>query len=174
MDQTVIASEVGSAALAALGDAVSGTQVFRDEVTLFTTRERVVEVLTHLRDAQHFDMLTDETCVDYYPKEPRFGILYQIYSTSRNLRVRVKVMLSEYDRSIPTASGVYVAANWLEREIYDLFGIDFPGHPDLRRIMMPPGWEGHPLLKENPIKVEEVAFTFNRERITAGKPRAQE
>jgi NADH-quinone oxidoreductase subunit C len=139
-----------------------------------TTKDRVVEVLLYLRDAQQFDMLTDETCVDYYPKEPRFGILYQLYSVSRNIRVRVKVMLSEYDRSISTVCAVYQAANWLEREIYDLFGIGFEGHPDLRRIMMPPGWEGHPLLKEVPAKVEEVAFSFNRERVDTDKPRAHE
>lgn len=163
-----------AAAVAALGDAINDVRVFRDEVTLITTRERIVEVLTYLRDAQKFDMLTDETCVDYLPKEPRFGIFYQIYSMSRNIRVRVKVMLSELDRSIATATGVYRAANWLEREVYDLFGINFEGHPDLRRIMMPPGWEGHPLLKESAVKVEEVAFSFNRERVEADKPRAQE
>ena len=177
MEQTVTTANLGAtaaAAVAALGDAVNDVRVFRDEVTLITTKGRLIEVLTHLRDAQHFDMLTDETCVDYLPKEPRFAILYQLYSTTRNIRVRVKVMLGEFDRSIPSAAGVWKAADWLEREIYDLFGINFEGHPDLRRIMMPPGWEGHPLLKENPVKVEEVAFTFNRERVEADKPRAQE
>ena len=173
MDKQVT-SNLGSVVLAELGDAVNDTQVFRDEVTLFCSKQRIVEVLQHLRDVQKFDMLTDETCVDYYPREPRFGILYQLYSTTRNIRVRVKVMLSEYDRTIVSACGVYRAANWLEREIYDLFGINFEGHPDLRRIMMPPGWEGHPLLKENPVKVEEVAFSFNRERVDADKPSPQE
>jgi len=173
MEQTVT-TNLGAAVLAALGDAINDVLVFREEVTLLTTKARVVEVLTYLHDAQQFDMLTDETCVDYLPKEPRFAIVYQLYATSRNIRVRVKVMLGESDRSIPTAVGVYQAANWLEREIYDLFGINFEGHPDLRRIMMPPGWEGHPLLKENPVKVEEVAFSFNRERVEADKPRAQE
>ena len=163
-----------SSVLAALGDAVSDVSVFRDEITLRVPRERVIQVLTYLRDTQQFDMLTDETCVDYYPREPRFGILYQLYSVPRNLRVRVKTMLSENERSLESACGVYVAANWLEREMYDLFGILFTNHPDLRRIMMPPGWEGHPLLKENPVKVEEVAFSFNRERVDAQKPRAQE
>jgi NADH-quinone oxidoreductase subunit C len=174
MNQPTTTENLGSTVLAALGEAVSDVRVFRDEVTLITTKERVIEVLQHLRDSEHFEMLTDETCVDYYPKEPRFGILYQLYSLSRNIRVRVKVMLSEYDRSIATACGVYKAANWMEREIYDLFGITFEGHPDLRRIMMPPGWEGYPLLKENPVKVEEVAFSFNRDRIDAEKPYAQE
>jgi NADH/F420H2 dehydrogenase subunit C len=118
---------------------------------------------------QKFDMLTDETCVDYSPKEPRFGILYQLYSISRNIRVRVKVLLGGDDASIPSAYSVYENANWLEREIYDLFGIQFTDHPDLRRIMMPVGWENHPLRKEIPHKVEEVAFTFNRRRIDDNK-----
>lgn len=158
----------------ALGDAIAETVVFRDEITLIVPRERVVEVLTHLRDAQRFDMLTDETCVDYYPKEPRFGIVYQLYSIPRNIRVRVKVMLSEYDASVPSAVGVYRNANWLEREIYDLFGIQFEGHPDLRRILLPPDWQGHPLRKEVPVTVEENAFSFNRERVDAEKPYATE
>jgi NADH-quinone oxidoreductase subunit C len=160
--------------LAALGDAVSDVSVFRDEITLHAPKERVIQVLTYLRDVQQFDMLTDETCVDYLPREPRFAIIYQLYSLALNIRVRVKTMLSENDRTVDSACGVYLAANWLEREIYDLFGIMFNNHPDLRRIMMPPGWEGHPLLKENPVKVEEVAFSFNRERVDANKPRAQE
>jgi NADH-quinone oxidoreductase subunit C len=154
----------------ALGDAIADIVVFRDEVTLIVPRERIVEVLTHLRDAQRFDMLADETCVDYYPKEPRFGIVYQLNSLSRAMRVRVKVLLSEYDASVPTAVGVYRNADWLEREIYDLFGISFDGHPDQRRIMLPPDWQGHPLRRDVPVLVEENAFSFNRERIDAQKP----
>ncbi len=160
--------------LAELGDAVSETQIFRDEVTLLCPKHRLLEVLQALRDTQQFDMFTFATCVDYYPGEPRFGILYQLYSTTRNIRVRVKVMLSGNDRSVPSACSVYHAANWPEREMYDLFGIHFEGHPDLRRIMMPPGYEGHPLLKENPAKVEEVAFSFNRARAWEDKPHPQE
>ena len=158
----------------ALGDALKDTVVAYDEVTLVTTRERVVEVLTYLRDQQQFEMLIDETCVDYYPKEPRFAIVYHLNSLSRAMRVRVKVFLGEYDKVVPTACGVYVNANWLERELYDLFGVTFEEHPDLRRIMMPAGYEGHPLLKEVPVTVEEVAFSFNRQRIDADKPYANE
>jgi len=168
------ANELTQALRQALGNDIAEVVVFRDEVTLNVPRERVIEVLTHLRDVQQFDMLTDETCVDYYPREPRFGILYQLYSIPRNIRVRVKVMLSEYDASLPTATGIYRNANWLEREIYDLFGIHFEGHPDLRRILLPPDWQGHPLRKEVPVTVEENAFTFNRERVDAEKPYATE
>jgi len=168
------ANELTRALREALGNEIADVVVFRDEVTLNVPRERVIEVLTHLRDVQQFNMLTDETCVDYYPREPRFGILYQLYSIPRNIRVRVKVMLSEYDASLPTATGLYRNANWLEREIYDLFGIHFEGHPDLRRILLPPDWQGHPLRKEVPVAVEENAFTFNRERVDAGKAYATE
>jgi len=167
-------NELTRALREALGNEIADVVVFRDEVTLNVPRERVIEVLTHLRDVQQFNMLTDETCVDYYPREPRFGILYQLYSIPRNIRVRVKVMLSEYDASLPTATGLYRNANWLEREIYDLFGIHFEGHPDLRRILLPPDWQGHPLRKEVPVAVEENAFTFNRERVDAGKAYATE
>ena len=83
MEQTVT-TNLGAAVLAALGDAINDVLVFREEVTLLTTKARVVEVLTYLHDAQQFDMLTDETCVDYLPKEPRFAIVYQLYATSRN------------------------------------------------------------------------------------------
>ncbi len=158
----------------ALAGVVQEVVVFRGEVTLVVPRERVIEALTHLRDVQRFEMLTDETCVDYYPREPRFGILYQLYSLSRNLRVRVKVMLSEHDPIMPTACGVYRNANWAEREIYDLFGIHFDGHPDLRRILLPADYQGHPLRRDVPVKVEENAFTFNRARIDAQKPYAAE
>lgn len=158
----------------ALSDKISEVVIFRDEVTLVVPREHIIAVLTYLRDVQQFNMLTDETCVDYYPREPRFGILYQLYSLPRNLRLRVKVMLSEYDPKMPTAVGVYRNANWLEREIYDLFGIHFEGHPDLRRILLPANWQGHPLRKEVPVAVEENAFSFNRARIDAQKPYATE
>lgn len=153
---------------------VASTTLFRDEVTLHADKASVLALLAHLKNVQKFDMLTDETCIDYYPKEPRFGILYQLYSLSRNIRVRVKVMLSEYDAVIPSACSVYVNANWLEREIYDLFGIVFEAHPDLRRILMPADWVGHPLRRDIPVQVEENAFSFNRERVDADKPRPTE
>jgi NADH-quinone oxidoreductase subunit C len=167
-------NELTQSYITALGDAVAEVVVFRDEVTLIVPKARVVEVLTHLRDEQKFEMLTDETCVDYYPREPRFGMIYHLTSLSRSMKVRVKAMLSEYDATVPSAMGVYRNANWLEREIYDLMGIVFEGHPDLRRIMLPPDWQGHPLRKEVPVNVEENAFSFNRERIDAEKPYAHE
>jgi NADH-quinone oxidoreductase subunit C len=153
---------------------VASTQVFRDEITLVTTPDNLLALLTHLKSEQQFEMLVDETCVDYLPKEPRFGILYQLNSIARNMRVRVKVLVGEYDARLPSAMPVYRNADWLEREIYDLFGIVFDGHPDLRRILMPMDYEGHPLRRDVPYTVEEVAFSFNRERIDQEKPRPTE
>ena len=153
---------------------VSKTGVFREEITLSATRENVIALLTHLRDEQKFDMLTDETCVDYFPREPRFGILYQLYSVPRNMRVRVKMMLGEHDATAPSATVLWKNANWMEREIFDLFGIVFDGHPDLRRILLPLDFVGHPLRKEVPIAVEENQFSFNRQRVDAGKTYATE
>ena len=153
---------------------VTSTTVFREEVTLHTTREKVLALLAHLKNEQQFNMLTDETCTDYFPQEPRFGMIYQLYSLPRNIRVRVKLMLSEYDPTVPSACAVYINANWLEREVYDLFGIVFQNHPDLRRILLPLGYEGHPLRKEIPVTVEETAFSFNRERIDREMPYATE
>lgn len=153
---------------------VDKTTLFRDEITLHATRENAIALLAHLRDAQQFEMLTDETCVDYFPAEPRFGILYQLYSLSRNTRVRVKVMLSEFDAVMPTAAGLWQNANWMEREMYDLFGIAFDGHPDLRRLLMPNDYVGHPLRKEVPVTVEENQFSFNFRRVDDGKIYAAE
>ena len=164
-EQTTLSDTIETA----LGSAVVSHLQFRDELTMVTDREHIVEVLRILKDQQQFNMLTDETCVDYYPKSPRFGIIYQLYSLARNIRLRIKVMLGESDPTIPSVCAVYENANWYERELYDLLGIQFTDHPDLRRIMMPPGWEGHPLRKEHPVKVEEVAFTFNRKRIDETK-----
>ena len=153
---------------------VEQTAVFREEVTLFTSRERLLDLLKHLKTEQQFNMLSDVTCTDYLPKSPRFGMIYQLYSIPRNLRVRVKVMLNELDANVPSACSLYNSANWLEREVYDLMGIRFTEHPDLRRILMPLGYEGHPLRKEVPVTVEENAFSFNRERIDREKPYATE
>jgi NADH-quinone oxidoreductase subunit C len=153
---------------------VTNTVVFRDEVTLITTPDQLIALLTHLKGEQKFEMLVDVTCIDYLPKEPRFGVLYQLNSLSRNIRVRVKTLLSEFDPHVPSACPVYMNADWLEREVYDLFGIIFDGHPDLRRILLPLGYEGHPLRRDVPYTVEEVAFSFNRERIDAEKPRPSE
>jgi NADH-quinone oxidoreductase subunit C len=98
-----------------------------------------------------FEHLSDLTAVDYLGRRPRFEVIYQLYSISLNHRLRVKVPVGEEDPSVPTASGVWKSALWAERETWDMFGIRFSGHPDLRRILMYPEFEGHPLRKDYPL-----------------------
>jgi NADH/F420H2 dehydrogenase subunit C len=107
----------------------------------------VIDLLMHLRDVEQFDMLIDLTAVDR-PNEPaRFEIVYILYSLPHNLRIRVKTRAAE-NEAVPSAVAVYAGANWLEREVFDMFGIRFDGHPDLKRILLPEDWTGFPLRKE--------------------------
>ena len=125
------------------------------EVTIIAKREGLVELMTYLRDepSLRFHYLSDIGGVDLGEfASPRFAVAYQLYSIERNHRLRVKVFLEEGDARLPTMWNIWKASNWLEREIYDMFGVNFDGHPDLRRILMPADYEGHPLRKDFPIK----------------------
>jgi len=136
----------------ALGDAVLGHESFRGQLAITVDKAHIVEVCTFLRDDQRlaFDMLTDLTAVDFLPAEPRFQMVYQLYSFSNNRRLRLKAPVALND-TVATVEGVWRAANWLEREVYDLFGIVFDGHSDLRRILLWDGYVGHPLRKDFPL-----------------------
>ncbi|HEX4771432.1 MAG TPA: NADH-quinone oxidoreductase subunit C [Bryobacteraceae bacterium] len=107
----------------------------------------IADLLLYFRQHEAFDVLTDLTAVDYPTRPERFEIIYILYSLERNERIRVKVHAA-LDHDVPTATAVYPAANWLEREVFDMFGIRFSGHPDLKRILLPEDWQGHPLRKE--------------------------
>ncbi len=147
---------------------------FRDEITLWVTAQQIVDTCRTLRDEFEFDMLEDETAVDYWPEEsPRFHVVYQLYSYPRNERISLRVPLDGNSPSIPSIVPIFPNANWHEREIWDLFGIRFENHPDLRRILMPHDWEGHPLRKDYPLGYEEVMFTFNFDEIDQRKPYAK-
>jgi NADH-quinone oxidoreductase subunit C len=125
------------------------------EITVVAKREGLVELMTWLRDEPglRFNYLSDIGGVDLGEfASPRFAVAYQLYSLEHNHRLRVKVFLEEDDARLPTMWNVWKASNWLEREIYDMFGVTFDGHPDLRRILMPADYEGHPLRKDFPIK----------------------
>ncbi|GAB4504831.1 MAG: hypothetical protein Fur0043_18250 [Anaerolineales bacterium] len=153
----------------------ASVEEFRGEAHLFVKPEQVVETLTWLRDEQGFELLSTLTAVDYWPQqEPRFHVVYQLTSVSRNLSVQVHVPVTASRPVVPTVSGVYASANWREREVWDMFGIRFEGHPDPRRILMPQDWEGHPLRKDYPLGYEEPQFTFNFEEINLRKPYAKE
>lgn len=135
--------------------AIDGVVEALGEVTLNVGREGLLEVLSFLRhDTKfHFDFLSDLSGVDLGEfAVPRFAVSYHLYSLKLNHRIRVKLYLDEDDARVPTVSGIWRTANWHEREVYDMFGIVFDGHPDLRRILMPADYEGHPLRKDFPIK----------------------
>jgi NADH-quinone oxidoreductase subunit C len=147
---------------------------FRGEVTLLIPTDRIVEACRVLRDDYAFDMLPVETAVDYFPQmEPRFHVVYILYSTITHTYLNLRSPVNGEKPEIDTVESVFPNANWREREIWDLFGIHFIGHSDLRRIMMPPNWEGHPLRKDYPLGYEEVEFTFNFKEIDLQKPRGQ-
>lgn len=148
-----------------LSDALVEVLLFRGETTLVVTKERIIELLSFLRDDAlwRFDRLADLTAVDYLQleREPRFGVVYHLMSRTTLRRLRVRALVEEAEPVIDSVVPLYPVANWFEREVYDLFGIVFAGHPNLSRIMMPDDWEGHPLRKDFPVGMEEVAFSFN-------------
>ena len=148
---------------------------FRDEVHLFVKPEQIVEALTLLRDEHHFELLSALTAVDYYPQTmPRFHVIYQLTSIAKNLSLQIRVPVNGDNPRVPTATGVYAMANWRERELLDMFGIESEGHPDPRRILMPDDAEGHPLRKDFPLGYEEPQFSFNFDEIDLRKPYAKE
>lgn len=148
---------------------------FRDDVSLTLGPEHVVAACTALRDEFGFELLAEQTAVDYWPEQaPRFHVVYGIRSLRHNLIVFLRVPLSGNAPSMATIEKVYANANWFERELWDMFGIRFEGHSDLRRILMPYDWEGHPLRKDFPVGYEEVQFTFNFDEIDLRKPYAKE
>jgi len=136
--------------------------------------ENIVAVCELLRDKFSFGLLSMITAVDYGAQaEPRFHVIYQLNSITDSLFLTLRVPVSGENPSIPTMTGVYKNANWREREIWDLFGIHVEGHPDLRRLLMPKDWEGHPLRKDYPLSYEEPQFSFNFDEIDLSKPKGE-
>jgi NADH-quinone oxidoreductase subunit C len=141
-----------------LGGAIVDTQEFRGDTTAVVEPSTLVEALRFCRDEPNlaFDMLTDLTAVDYlkFPGRedgPRFEVVYQLYSLAHNHRLRIKVRVDEDDPVVPSVVGLWPIANWLEREVWDMFGVRFAGHPDPRRLLMYEEFVGHPLRKDYPI-----------------------
>lgn len=125
---------------------------FRGEVTVTVKKEEIVAVCGFLKQELGYDLLVDVTAIDYLESEPRFMVVYLLCSIANKDRLRVKAAVTEQECTIPTVSGLWNSANWLEREVYDLMGITFVGHPDLRRILMTDDWVGHPLRKDYPLQ----------------------
>jgi NADH-quinone oxidoreductase subunit C len=145
---------------------------FREDVTILVPADKIIAAATVLRDEFDFDMLSAETAVDYCPQtSPRFHMVYIFYSTKTHLYLTFRAPLNGDNPSIATMETVFPNANWREREIWDLMGIRFEGHSDLRRLLLPPNWEGHPLRKDYPLGYEEVQYTFNFDDIDLRKPK---
>ncbi len=135
-------------------EAILESVTFQGEHTLRVRPEDIVRVCSFLRDtpAFAFDFLVDLCGVDRYPEEPRFEVVYHLRSLGSKAMLRLKVSLPAEDPHVATVSSVWKGANWLEREAFDLLGIRFDGHPDLRRILLPSDWQGHPLRKDYPLR----------------------
>ncbi len=131
--------------------------------TLVVPGERIVELCTFLRDDPELDfaLLSWVGGADYLPRDPRFEVIYHLLSITRKCRVVLKVQLPEENPRLPSVVNVWPTANWHERETYDFYGIQFTGHPDLTRILLPEEWVGWPLRKDSPLGYQEVAFTHN-------------
>jgi NADH-quinone oxidoreductase subunit C len=159
-----------------LGEGVLEVESFRDQTTVVLKPESILAACRLLRDdpALRFDFLAALTALDYWPEEPRFAVVYQFYSIPNRTFLGARVPLRSQSARISSIESIYPGANWHEREVYDLFGIVFEGHSDLRRILMPYDWEGYPLRKDYPLGYEEVQFSFNHQEIDRKKPYAKE
>ena len=147
---------------------------YRGDASLVLPREKIVAACQKIQSLG-FELLSTLSAMDYWPKqEPRFHVIYEFTSVSMSLRFEVRVPVPGINPSLPTVSHIYRNANWRERELWDMFGIKAEGHPDLRRILMPADWEGHPLRKDYPLGYEEPQFTFNFDEINLRKPYAKE
>ena len=134
--------------------AIEEVRFDREEMTIYVDRSAIREACSLLRDYPEcpFNYLSDVTCVDWCPAEPRFEVVYHLLSISQKERVRLKVRLRGDSPAVDSVTSVWPGANYFEREVFDLFGIRFNGHPYLRRLLMPENWEGHPLCKDYPVE----------------------
>jgi NADH-quinone oxidoreductase subunit C len=157
------------AALAAsLPGAVKGAKKMVGQTTVEIAPDRLVETCRHLKDGESFTFLVDLTAVDWKERDPRFDVVYWLHSFDRgNERVRLKVGVKDGD-ACPTVSDVWETANWMEREVFDLFGIAFEGHPDLRRILTWDGFQGHPLRKDFPVEGIDTGAAIYPDRYPEG------
>jgi NADH-quinone oxidoreductase subunit C len=148
---------------------------FRGQASLLVPPGHIVAAAHALRDKHGFAMLAALSAVDYWPQRlPRFHVVYQFKNIPQKLRLEVRVPLDGDEPELPSICEVFPNANWHERELWDMFGLKITNHPDLRRILMPEDWAGHPLRKDYPLGYEEVQFTFNFEEVEQRKPRPKD
>jgi NADH-quinone oxidoreductase subunit C len=163
-----------SALIAVLQDAVPGAQFEAApsidlQTTMYVPADALPAVARTLRDRGDlaFTFLAELTAVDYWPTEPRFELVYIVVSPANRLRLRLKVRLNADAAHIATVTGIWPAANWLEREVWDMFGIVFDGHPDPRRLLMPEDWDGYPLRKDYPVQIRKTPVATEPLQVTA-------
>ncbi len=165
MDEAL--NELGESIAAGLADAVTGFEVARGELTVETDPEHLIKLLKYLRDDANcqFKQLIDLCGADYPEREDRFEVVYHLLSLKQNQRIRVRVRVAE-GALVPSATGVFSAAGWYEREVWDMFGVMFSDHPDLRRMLSDYGFEGHPLRKDFPLTgYVEVRYSDELKRV---------
>ena len=171
------------------GDDILHVKQFAGETTIIVQPENVPAALKFLKETTGlmYNFLSDISAVDYYPNDygdsydgeeknfrpERFGVAYHLYSMLYNRRIRLKTFAMEEEPVVPTSVDLWVGADWLEREIADMMGIRFDGHPDPRRLLMPDDWDGHPHRRDYPLGYETIQFSFNAEEISEHKPYAK-
>ncbi len=159
--------ELVEKAKADLGDALSSAEVVLGDAVLRTVPDQLRKVAEYLKNdpSMECNYLSQITGVDYLEedRDPRFESVYEIHSLTKNHTVRVCVGIDEDEPSVPSVSDLWGGALFPERELFDMFGFDVPGHPNLKRLIMPEGWEGHPLKKDYPLVWEDIAFSHNAE-----------
>lgn len=138
---------------AQFGESAIEASEFRDELTIVVPKDRIVDICRFMKEDPdlRFDLLADVCGIDMNTPEKRFGVIYNLFSLTKKYRLRLKTFTGEDDLKVPTVTGIWGTANWHERETYDMFGIVFVGHPDLRRVYMPDEFEHHPLRKDFPL-----------------------
>jgi NADH-quinone oxidoreductase subunit C len=150
------------------GPAILEAWVDRKQAILVVARELLAEIAIYSRDDEKFDWLSDLTAVDWPKREKRFDVVLNMYSMEKNERLRLKVQATA-DERVPSVQGIWSTANWMEREVYDMFGVIFEGHPDLKRILLPDEWQGFPLRKDYDILTQDTAWVRENLGIESGQ-----
>ena len=159
---------------AGVPDSVVSSREYARQITVVVAREKVAQVARFLKEREDFRYCVDVTAVDWKKREPRFDVVYHFYSFSKNARIRVKCGAADGEE-VPSIASVYLAANWSERETWDMYGIPFAGHPDLRRILTWEGFHGHPLRKDFPLEgIDTGAAIYPEEWPEGGGPSASD
>jgi NADH-quinone oxidoreductase subunit C len=166
--QTPLDNELVARFRAKFGAAVVEAIEDRKQAILTVARDRLAEIAGYARDEEKFDLLADLTAVDWPKREKRFDVVLNLYSFAKNERVRLKVRAAEGEE-VPSVVEVWPTANWLEREVFDMFGIVFSGHPNLKRILLPDGWQGYPLRKDYDILQQDTAWVKENLGIESGQ-----